>query len=207
MWTLVLSHVFPVMIWLFVLCLFSSPLLTFDLSDLETSLDSRCTTDSGDSAFIGRRYWFLASSSFFFFHHFSSPIILSHTGSKIANQAAGHKRNWLFFLSWYFFPNCYLNVLSSIFFYLVIYMNSPVNSHLNQSSLPSHTCLHSCVCQYSVFVFMSIALYVFISFWKFVSVCMYYSYFYSPDTSFVFAYSVCIYLKQSCMMLHFLKSA
>lgn len=44
-------------IWL----LLSSPLLTFDLSDLETSVDSRCTTDSADSAFIGRRYWFLAS--------------------------------------------------------------------------------------------------------------------------------------------------
>lgn len=36
---------------------FSSSLLTlFDLADLETSVDSRCTTDSADSAFIGRRY-------------------------------------------------------------------------------------------------------------------------------------------------------
>ena len=65
---------------LFSSLLFSSPLLTFDLSDFETSVDSRCTTDSADSAFV-RRYWFLASSFlffFFFFLHLSSPIILFH---------------------------------------------------------------------------------------------------------------------------------
>lgn len=50
------------------------PLLTFDLSDFETSVDSRCTTDSADSAFIGRRYWSLLPS----FHHFPPPPILFH---------------------------------------------------------------------------------------------------------------------------------
>lgn len=56
--------------------LFSS-LLTFDLSDLETSVESRCTTDSADSAFIGRRYWSLASSSSPFLS--SSPLPSSST--------------------------------------------------------------------------------------------------------------------------------
>lgn len=48
------------------------PLSAAHLSDLETSVDSRCTTDSADSAFIGRRYWFLPSP----FYHFCSQIIL-----------------------------------------------------------------------------------------------------------------------------------
>lgn len=50
------------LIWFDLSSLLLFPLLTFDLSDFETSVDSRCTTDSADSAFIGRRYWFLASS-------------------------------------------------------------------------------------------------------------------------------------------------
>lgn len=71
------SRVFPVMIWPFLFPfsspLFSSPLLTFDLSDLETSVDSRCTTDSADSAFIGRRYWFPASFLPFLSSHHPLP--------------------------------------------------------------------------------------------------------------------------------------
>lgn len=70
------------LLWFDVSCvsslLFFCPPPTFDLSDLETSFDSRCTTDSADSAFIGRRYWSLASpfSPFLFSSH---PIPSSPT--------------------------------------------------------------------------------------------------------------------------------
>lgn len=93
------------------------PLSAAHLSDLETSVDSRCTTDSADSAFIGRRYWFLPSP----FYHFCSQIILlrpPHTRSKPSSQTAGATSPpqntllfwydvtmWIFSVSWFFFFN------------------------------------------------------------------------------------------------------
>lgn len=91
------------------------PLSAAHLSDLETSVDSRCTTDSADSAFIGRRYWFLPSP----FYHFCSQIILlrpPHTRSKPSSQTAGATSPpqntllfwydvtmWIFSVYWFFF--------------------------------------------------------------------------------------------------------
>lgn len=130
----VMFHVFPLVIWLLCLVSFLFSLLTFDLSDLETSVDSRCTTDSADSAFICRRYWSPASSSYFYFFLQSSSSIPSHTGSNITHQAAGHKGNWHIYL----FPNFLLLMFccpsfSSSSFLLI----KSVNSHQHRSSFPS----------------------------------------------------------------------
>lgn len=132
--------------------LFSSPLLTFDLSDLETSVDSRCTTDSADSAFIGRRYWFPASSFFTISLLQSSSSILSHTGSKITNQAAGTKKKLTSF-SWYFPPSCYFVDLLSIFLVIYIRLFFHLSVPTSTSPIPgcigvfvSTVCLYVCSC-------------------------------------------------------------
>lgn len=80
------------------LLLLSSPLLTFDLSDLETSVDSRCTTDSADSAFIARRYWFPASSflPFLFSNH---PLPSSPTQEVRLERRLQEEETILFFLA------------------------------------------------------------------------------------------------------------
>lgn len=128
--------------------LFSCPLLGFDLSEFETSVDSRCTMDSADSAFIGRRYWFLfLASPFSPFLSSNRPLcILSHTGSKITNQPAGQHPSFFTFL-----------FLSFPFSLFCLFGPPSISPHYSPITL-----------QYSMFIFMSVTLYAFIWFCKYV---------------------------------------
>lgn len=144
--------------------LFSSPLLTFDLSDLETSVDSRCTTDSADSAFIGRRYWFPASFLPFLSSNHPLP---SPSTQEVRLQIRLQDKKRL--LCSYFFPDYYrvntelsffLFACSSVFFISLHYLLKP-------AYILCLSVLYVCIHVYSI-----ICLYVFC---KFAS--MFYSYF------------------------------
>lgn len=100
-------------------CCFLSPfslppsrLLTFDLPDFETSVDSRCTTDSADSAFVCRRYWSPALLPFTTISLLqSSSSNPSHTGSKTRHLPRRIKHRFTYLLNWYicwFFIFCHL---------------------------------------------------------------------------------------------------
>lgn len=161
------------------ICLVSPPPhplpMTFDPSDFETSVDSRCTTDSADSAFFGRRYWFPASA-FSPFLSSNHPLPSPPTQEVRFQISQQDKKTLICLFFWFSSFTCRLVVVRLINSF---HLSAPISTN----------CPLNCV---------SYLLY---------SSNMYYSYFYSLDASFVFVCSGCIHLKQSCMMLHNLKSA
>lgn len=144
---------------LFFFSLLNTPpsLLTSDLPDFETSVDSRCTTDSADSAFVCRRYWSLASSLSPFLssnHQLPSP---SHTGSKTAHQIPRDK-TLIFFpclsLSWSLSPWCSLVPLCLFSYLLLLFIS--LHHCIDHSMSLSQSSLNVPVYQSTVFIFMSV---------------------------------------------------
>ena len=153
----VLSHIIFLLWFDYLSCvssLFSSLLLTFDFSDLETSVDSRCTTDSADSAFIGRRYWFLASSFLPFL--FSNHLLPSSPTQEVRLHIRLQDKNRNF-------PKCFLvNVLLSIFLCLVIYRNVSTSPHCPPIAW---LFVNMCVCIICVYMSLKVCIYVLFIFW------------------------------------------
>lgn len=130
------------------------------------------------------------------FYRFCPPIILFHPLPSSSMQEVRlpirlQDKKTFFFLDisfpivilfMCFCPSSFLYLCMCIFLLICL---------LHQSLLPSNIYLHRSVCQHCLFVFISIVLYVFICFCKFAS--MYYSYLYSPDTSFVLV-SSCLHI-------------
>lgn len=141
--TLCCLSFFPFMIW-FVLCLpHHTPIpLTFDPSDFETSVDSRCTTDSADSAFFGRRYWFPASTfSPFLSSNHPLPSPPTQEVRFQINQQDNKDTDLSFFL--YSFLTCCLVVVRLI---NSCHLSAPISTNWPLNCVFDHICCILWVC-------------------------------------------------------------